>query len=115
MPSMSTSETARESSASRFSRPARSSSAARAVSGASSGLSEAEPWGDTSSGMRGSIDDVIHGRFLHLPTACLVVIAGESEAVPILVVEPRMIGAIVITGPACFLSEQGVLRHAFGG
>src|ERR1700734_3844970 len=119
---MRTSETARESSAIRLKPAARSSLSGRAPGGASSGLTASEPCGGTSWDIRCrltsrliSVDDVIHRRLLHLPTAAVTVVARESEAVPVLVVEFRMVSAVVIARPARLLPEQRVLCHALRG
>src|SRR5215469_8300605 len=62
-----------------------------------------------------SVDDVINGSLFHLPLSGIPIVARQGEAMPILVVQLRMIRAVVITGPPRFRPEQGVLRHAFRG
>src|SRR4029078_10793715 len=62
-----------------------------------------------------SVYDVIHGSLLHLPFPGFAIVAGEGEAVPILVVELRMVRPVVISGPPRLLPEKRVLRNAFRG
>src|SRR4051812_611506 len=58
-----------------------------------------------------SVDDVVDRRLLHGPLATLAVVAREGEAVPVLVIQPRMVAAVVVARPACFFAEHGVARH----
>ena len=41
--------------------------------------------------------------------------AGDGQHVPVLVVQLHGITAVVVTRPAGFLAEQGVMQDRFGG
>src|SRR5262249_35715028 len=64
---------------------------------------------------RVSIYDVIHWSLLHLPLPGVPVVAGQGEAMPIFVVQLRMIRPIIVSRPPRFSPEQGMLRDAFRG
>ena len=63
----------------------------------------------------GSINNVMHRRFLHLPIFGIRVVPAEGEAVPILVVQLGMVAAVVVAGPARFGAEAGVMGHGLRG
>ena len=56
------------------------------------------------------VDDVVNGRLLHLPLVGLPIIAGQGEAMPVLIVEFREIAPIVVAGPTRLLAEHRVMR-----
>src|SRR5215467_6723469 len=62
-----------------------------------------------------SIYDVIDRSLLHLPLPAVPVVAGQGEAVPILVVQLRMIRPVIVSRPPRFRPEQGVLRDTLRG
>src|SRR6266576_1435894 len=130
---MKRSETVRESRRIFLSFAARLCSSPRCASGSSKGLTCSELCGGTSwaisdcflrdarSDRRSapkhpvSIYNVIDRSLLHRPLSGLAIVAGEREAMPIVIIEPRMVGPVVIARPARFRPEQRVLRDAFRG
>ena len=54
---------------------------------------------------------MVQGGLLHGPFPGLRIVAGQGEAMPIGVIQLRMIGPVVIPRPPRFLPEQGVLGH----
>lgn len=57
------------------------------------------------------VDDVVDRSLLHFPFAGLVVVTGQGEAMPILIVQLWMIRPVVITRPPGFRAEHGVVSH----
>ena len=55
------------------------------------------------------------GRCEQSPRPGIPIVAGQGEAMPIFVVQLRMIGAVVISGPPRFRPEQRVLHHSLRG
>src|SRR6266576_6935369 len=51
------------------------------------------------------------GKFRHVPFTGLRVVLRSSEAVPLAVVELRIIAAVVITRPSRLLPEERMSRH----
>ena len=61
------------------------------------------------------IDEVVDGGLLHGPFAGVPIVAREGEAVPLGVVQCRMIGPIVVSRPARFRPEHRVMGHGLRG
>src|SRR5882762_10938653 len=57
-----------------------------------------------------SVDDVVDRRLLHFPFAGIPVVAGQGEAMPILIIQLHVITPVVIPRPARFLAEQRMAR-----
>src|SRR6266487_2812780 len=128
---MKRSESVRESRRIFLSFSARLCSSSRCASGSSKGLTCSELCGGTSwaisdcflrdarSDRRSalkhpvSIYDVKDRSLLHRPLSGLAVVAGQGEAMPIVVIEPRMVGPVVIARPAGFRPKHRVLRDTF--
>ena len=70
-------------------------------------------WRDPAAGR--SVDDVIDRSLFHRPRPGFPFVAGQGEAMPIFVVQLRMIRPIIVSRPPRFRPEQGVLRDTFRG
>lgn len=55
----------------------------------------------------------MHGKHAHAPFARLRIVFRTGENVPLGVVQLRMIGAVIVTGPPGFTPEQRVSGHCF--
>src|SRR5437016_4356287 len=62
-----------------------------------------------------SVDDVVDRRLLHFPFAGIPVVAGQGEAMPILIIQLHVIAPVVIPRPPRFLAEQRVMGHGLRG
>src|SRR5580704_18024943 len=60
-------------------------------------------------------NQMITGRLLHGVFTCLRIAAGNSQYVPVCVVDLHGVAAVVVARPASLLAEQGVLRDALCG
>ncbi len=58
------------------------------------------------------VDNVVYGDLLHSPFPGFPIVARQGEAMPIGVIQLRMIGPIVIPRPPRFRPEHRMLRHA---
>src|SRR5215469_18568375 len=62
----------------------------------------------------GLVDEVINWRLFHFPRTSICIVARKRKTMPILVIQFRVIGPVIISRPTRFLSEQRVLHYAFG-
>ena len=58
-----------------------------------------------------SVDDVVDGRLLQLPLARVPVVARDGEAVPVGVVQLRVVGPVVVARPPRLGAEHRMVGH----
>ena len=61
------------------------------------------------------VNDVVDGGLFHGPFPGFPIVAGQGEAVPVGVIQLRMIGPVVISRPPRFCPEHRVMRYRLRG